>query len=229
MKFGVIVFPGSNCDHDCFHAVKKSIKKDVRYVWHKETDISDVDCVILPGGFSYGDYLRAGSIAANSPIINSVKEHADSGKLVIGICNGFQILLEMNLLPGAMIRNKYLKFRCKYVNLRLENKQTPFTNKMNKDAVYRIPIAHMEGAYFADPKILEDIEKNKQVIFRYTDADGNEAGDANPNGSINNIAGIVNERQNVFGMMPHPERCSEKMFGSTDGKLIFESMVKYLS
>jgi len=225
MRFGVVVFPGSNCDMDCYHVAKNVLGQDVEYIWHEETDLSGIDCIILPGGFSYGDYLRAGAIARFSPVMEAVAKEARRGKLVIGICNGFQILLEAGLLPGAMAKNKGLRFICKFVNLRVENARTPFTRFFEEGEVIRIPIAHYEGCYFAPPGVLEEIERNWQVVFRYCDEEGNVTEEANPNGSVNNIAGIVNREGNVLGMMPHPERASEEILGSTDGRRIFESIV----
>ncbi len=225
MRFGVIIFPGSNCDMDCYHVAKEVVGQDAEYVWHEETDLSGIDCIILPGGFSYGDYLRAGAIARFSPVMRAVAEEAEKGKLVIGICNGFQILLESGLLPGAMAKNRGLRFICRFVNLRVENVNTPFTHLFREGEVVRIPIAHYEGCYFAPPEMLEEIERNRQVVFRYCDEDGNVTDEANPNGSVNNIAGIVNRRGNVLGMMPHPERASEEILGSTDGRKIFEAIV----
>ena len=225
MKFGVIVFPGSNCDHDCCHVLKNVLKKDTQFVWHKSKDVSKFDCIVLPGGFSYGDYLRTGAIARFSPVMEAVRQHAEKGKLVIGICNGFQILLESGLLPGAMLRNQSLQFVCKFVHLRVENTQTPFTKKCQKGEVLRIPIAHGEGNYFADDETLADLEKNNQIVVRYTDANGKMTEDSNPNGSLENIAGICNKKRNVFGLMPHPERASEQELGSVDGLKIFRSIL----
>lgn len=225
MKFGVVVFPGSNCDYDCYHVLKHVLRKDTDFVWHKDKDVSRYDCIVLPGGFSYGDYLRTGSIARFSPVMEAVQKHADKGKLVIGICNGFQILLEAGLLPGAMLRNESLQFVCKYVNLRVENSDTPFTRKIKKGEVLQIPIAHGEGNYFADASTVAALNKNQQVLVRYCDLKGETTKAANPNGSLENIAGICNVKRNVFGLMPHPERCSEKELGYTDGLKIFESIV----
>lgn len=225
MKFGVLVFPGSNCDYDCYHVLKHVLKKDTEFVWHKESDVSQFDCIVIPGGFSYGDYLRTGSIARFSPVMDGVRKHADKGKLVIGICNGFQILLEAGLLPGAMLRNESLKFICKYVNLRTEAVDTPFTRKIKSGEVLNIPIAHGEGNYFADEATIDVLKKNKRIVVRYCDAQGNVTREANPNGSLENIAGICNEKRNVFGLMPHPERSSEKELGSTDGLKIFKSIL----
>lgn len=225
MKFGVVVFPGANCDDDCFHVVKNVLNQPVVYLWHKETDLQQCDCIILPGGFSYGDYLRTGAVAKFSPIMNSVNEHAKKGKPVIGICNGFQILLESGLLKGAMLRNTTLKFICKFVNIRVENNRTAFTKNCKAGDALRIPIAHNEGNYYADEDTLKQIQDDDCIVFKYCDADGNVASAANPNGSVLNIAGISNKEKNVVGMMPHPERCSEEMLGSIDGRIIFESVI----
>lgn len=225
MKFGVVVFPGSNCDHDCYHVLKNVLGKDTEFVWHKDSNVSKYDCIVLPGGFSYGDYLRTGAIARFSPVMEAVKKHADSGKLVIGICNGFQILLEAGLLPGAMLRNESLKFVCKFVNVRVENVDTPFTRKIQKGRVLSIPVAHGEGNYFADDATLADLNRNGQVLVRYCDEKGATHASANPNGSRENIAGICNKNRNVFGLMPHPERASEKELGSSDGIAIFKSIL----
>jgi phosphoribosylformylglycinamidine synthase subunit PurQ / glutaminase len=219
MKFGVVVFPGSNCDADCHHVIKEVLKQPVEYVWHKETKLENFDCLIIPGGFSYGDYLRCGAIARFSPIMDSVIKFANDGGLVIGICNGFQVLLEAGLLPGAMLRNKNLHFICKYVDLKVESTDSPFSSDYKKDQIVRIPIAHNEGNYYIDEKGLTELKQNDQIIFRYKD---------NPNGAVDDIAGIVNKNRNVLGMMPHPERSSEEELGSTDGKLIFEAIAKWL-
>ncbi len=216
MKFGVVVFPGSNCDHDCYHVLKDVLKKDTELIWHKDSDVSKFDCIVVPGGFSYGDYLRTGAIARFSPVMEAVQKHADKGKLVLGICNGFQILLEAGLLPGAMLRNQSLQFVCKFVTLRVESTDSPFTKKAKKGELLRIPVAHGEGNYFADEATLADLNKNDQVLVRYED---------NPNGSLENIAGICNKKRNVFGLMPHPERASESELGSMDGRKIFESII----
>ena len=232
MKFGVLVFPGSNCDHDCYHVLKHVLGQKVDFVWHKESDVSKYDCLVLPGGFSYGDYLRTGAIARFSPVMEAVQKHAGQGKLVIGICNGFQILLESGLLPGAMLRNESLKFVCKYVHLRVENTQTPFTRKFLDQAgahgrvPLRIPIAHGEGNYFTDRETLALLKKNNQIVLRYCDSKGNVTDESNPNGSLENIAGICNAKRNVFGLMPHPERCAEESLGSTDGLKIFKSILE---
>ena len=228
MKAGVLVFPGSNCDADCYYVLSDVLGQDVEYIWHGGKKLDHFDALILPGGFSYGDYLRTGAIARFSPVMESVIKFADSGKLVIGICNGFQILLEAGLLPGAMLRNKNLSFICKYVTIRAENTKTPFTGKCKKGQVLRIPIAHNEGNYYVDKESLKKIKSNGQIVFRYCDEDGEVSTPANPNGSLDNIAGIVNEAGNVLGMMPHPERSSEKLLNSEDGRLIFESMIAWV-
>ncbi|PIX85067.1 MAG: phosphoribosylformylglycinamidine synthase I, partial [Nitrospirae bacterium CG_4_10_14_3_um_filter_53_41] len=208
MKFGIVVFPGSNCDHDCYHAVRHVLKEDAEFIWHKEKQISGVDCIILPGGFSYGDYLRTGAIAKFSPVMSAVRDFAEQGGLVMGICNGFQILLESGLLPGAMKRNDSLKFICKDIYLRVENSTTSFTNLLEEGEVLRIPIAHADGNYYADEETLKRLNQNRQVVFRYSDRNGRVDDPSNPNGSSENIAGIINEKGNVLGMMPHPERCA---------------------
>ena len=226
MKFGIVVFPGSNCDHDCYHVVKNVLGQEAEYIWHKETQINGFDCLILPGGFSYGDYLRTGAIAKFSPVMKGVKEFADSGGLVIGICNGFQILVEAGLLPGVLMRNRDLKFICENRYLKVENRDIPFTRLYNKGEVINVPIAHADGNYFADDQTLKRLQDNGQIVFRYCDADGNTTEEANPNGSLLNIAGVCNEKRNILGMMPHPERCAEEIMGNTDGKRIFESLLK---
>lgn len=228
MKFGVVVFPGSNCDYDAYHVLLNVLKQDAFFLWHKDHDLKGADCVILPGGFSYGDYLRSGAIARFSPLMREVAEFAQRGGLVMGICNGFQILMEMGLLPGAMLRNKGLKFLCQFVHLRLEKTETPFTGLGRRGQVLRIPIAHYEGNYFAPAETLEELERGGQVIFRYCDPEGRLSEEANVNGALNSIAGIINRRGNVLGMMPHPERASEAVMGSQDGRLIFESLLKSL-
>jgi len=229
MKFGVVFFPGSNCDHDCYHVVKHVFKQDADFVWHKESRLADYDCLILPGGFSYGDYLRPGAIAKFSPIMNEVKRFALDGGLVLGICNGFQILLETDLLPGAMIRNRDLKFICKDVYIRLEENDTPFTNQGKVGDVARMPIAHFDGNYFADEETLAELQENRQIVFRYCTRNGDITDDANPNGASLNISGICNKERNVLGMMPHPERCSEDILGNEDGRLIFQSIIRGLN
>jgi phosphoribosylformylglycinamidine synthase len=224
MRFGVVTFPGSNCDYDCYNAVKRVLKEPVEFIWHADRKLDHFDCIILPGGFSYGDYLRTGAIAHFANIMGDIKKFAAKGGLVIGICNGFQILTEAGMLPGALQRNKSLKFICKNIYLRCENSKTPFTAKLRKNQVVRIPIAHGEGNYTADNATLKDLEKNKQVIFRYCDEKGRVTDEANPNGSMLNIAGICNKKRNVLGMMPHPERCSEAILGGIDGKFILDSI-----
>lgn len=228
MRFGVIVFPGSNCDQDCFYVIKDVLKKPVEYIWHKQTRVDGFDCLILPGGFSYGDYLRTGAVARFSPIMKSVTEFAQKGGLVIGICNGFQILLEAGLLPGAMLRNKNLHFICKYVHIKTENNQTPFTGLYKKNQILKIPIAHNEGNYYIDKNGLNELIKNKQIVFRYSSDRGKVDKRFNPNGALANIAGIINKEGNVLGMMPHPERSSEKELGSDDGFFIFNSIARWL-
>ena len=229
MKFGVVIFPGSNCDYDAYYALKNICKQKTTFLWHKEHDLKNVDCVILPGGFSYGDYLRSGSIAAFSPLMQEVKEFALRGGLVLGICNGFQILLELGLLPGAMLRNEKLKFLCQSVHIRVENNKTPFSHQAKKGQILKIPIAHFDGNYFASPKTILEIKKNSQIVFRYSDAKGQLNEEANVNGSAESIAGLINKTGNVLGMMPHPERASEVLLGSEDGRIIFESIIAKLS
>ena len=224
-KFGVVVFPGSNCDHDTYYVLRKIIDVDVVFLWHKQTSLEGCDVLILPGGFSYGDYLRTGAISRFSPIMNEVMKFANKGGYVLGICNGFQILLEAGLLPGIMIRNESLNFVCKDIYLKVENKNTNYTRAINGNEVLKIPIAHGEGNYFTDEKTLKQLEDNQQIVFRYCLNNGSVTADANPNGSINNIAGIMNKKGNVLGMMPHPERCSDPVLGKTDGSLIFNSLV----
>lgn len=229
LKFGVVVFPGSNCDHDAYYSLKKVLDYDVEFLWHKETDLKQSSVILLPGGFSYGDYLRTGAIARFSPIMNSVISFANKGGIVIGICNGFQILLEAGLLPGVMIKNNSLKFACKDVYLKTDNRDTIFSSEIKKDvSTIKIPIAHGEGNYFADADLLNELEANKQILFRYSDVDGNVNDDYNPNGSQLNIAGIVNKTGNVMGMMPHPERACDPTLGRTDGQLIFKSIANYI-
>ena len=226
MKFGVIVFPGTWSDRDCYHAIRDVIGAEVDYIWHKDTDLSGFDCLIVPGGFSYGDYLRAGAIARFSPVMTALEKFAQAGGLVFGICNGFQILCEAGLLPGALLRNDALQFRCQWVHLRVENAQTPFTSAFQPGQVIRVPISHGEGRYFAPPEVIADLEANRQVVVRYCDPRGEVTPDANPNGSVANIAGITNRAGNVLGMMPHPERCVEPLLGGSDGRLWFESLVR---
>ncbi len=227
--FGVVVFPGSNCDHDCYHVIKHVLGQPVRFIWHKEEKLPEgLRVAVLPGGFSYGDYLRTGAIARFSPVMRAVEKFAKDGGLVIGICNGFQILLEAGLLPGAMLRNRGLKFICKDVHLEVENADTPFTNSLAVGEVIKVPIAHAEGNYFIDAEGLEGLKKNKQIVFRYCDREGAITDEANPNGSVMNIAGIINKEGNVLGMMPHPERCAEEVLGNADGRRIFESILNHL-
>ena len=225
MKFGVVVFPGTWSDVDCFHVLNDIFHQQVEYLWHKESDLSSYDCVILPGGFSYGDYLRPGAIARFSPIMQAVEEFAERGKLVLGICNGFQILCEAGLLPGVLMPNAHLEFRCQWVNLRVEDDSTPFTNTATTGQVLRVPISHGEGNYFADESTIRELNTSNRVIFRYCAPDGDIIQEANPNGSLGNIAGITNAGGNVLGMMPHPERCSEELIGGTDGRTIFKSVI----
>jgi len=225
VKFGIIVFPGSNCDHDCYHAVKHVFGQEAEYVWHKSTSLKGLDCVILPGGFSYGDYLRTGAIASSSPVMNEVKAFAGRGGLVLGICNGFQILTEAGLLPGVLMRNKGLKFICSHVHLKVENTGSPFTRAYGKGEVVDIPIAHADGNYYADEETIKRLEGEGRVAFRYSTPEGLATADANPNGALSNIAGILNERGNVLGMMPHPERACEGELGSLDGRGVFESIL----
>lgn len=229
LKFGVVVFPGSNCDHDAYYSLKKVLGYDVEFLWHKETDLRQSSVILLPGGFSYGDYLRTGAIARFSPIMNSVISFANKGGIVIGICNGFQILLEAGLLPGVMIKNNSLKFACKDVYLKTENRDTIFSSEIKDEiSAIKIPIAHGEGNYFADKELLKELEANKQILFRYSDVDGNVNDENNPNGSQLNIAGIINKNGNVMGMMPHPERACDPTLGRTDGQLIFKSIANYI-
>lgn len=226
LKIGVVVFPGSNCDHDAYYVLKEILAQDARLLWHKDSSIGDVDVIVLPGGFSYGDYLRCGAIARFSPIMEEVINFANKGGTVLGICNGFQILCEAGLLPGALLRNSSLRFVCRYVHLRVENSETRFTNRCKTGEVLKIPVAHGEGNYIAEDLILKRLEENGQVVLRYCEADGTVSERANPNGSVNNIAGIVNERGNIFGMMPHPERASDPVLRHTDGQKIFQSVIE---
>ena len=228
MKTAILVFPGSNCDHDAYYALKHVMGADARFVWHKEDRLSGFDAVVVPGGFTYGDYLRTGAMAKLSPVMGAVRRFAIAGGPVIGICNGFQILLEAGLLPGAMIANESLKFICDYVYISSETSSTPFTSEIPPKSVLRIPVAHYQGNYYADRETLSALEANGQVVFRYCDADGNVSPEANPNGSVGNIAGICNPGRNVLGMMPHPERCSEEEMGSADGRRLFTSMLRWL-
>jgi phosphoribosylformylglycinamidine synthase I len=229
MKFAVVVFPGSNCDHDAHYAAEHVLGQEAELIWHKDTSLRGADAVVLPGGFAHGDYLRTGAIARFSPIMQEVKKFAAAGRPVLGICNGFQVLLEAGLLPGAMLRNRDLHFHCEHVFVRVEHADTPFTAACEPGRRLRIPIAHGEGNYFADPEVVERLERNRQVIFRYVDASGAVTDAANPNGSVNNIAGICNETRNVVGLMPHPERACELSVGSADGLVLFESAVKAIT
>ncbi len=228
MKFGIAVYPGSNCDYDTYRVIRDVLGKNPEFIDYRRTDIEGYDCIILPGGFSFGDYLRPGTLAAHTPLTNAVKEYVKKGGLVIGICNGFQILTEAHLLPGALMPNIHGKFICKHQYIRVENNKTPFTNQCTERQVLKIPIAHHDGNYFVDEDTLKRMEDNGQILVRYCDKDGNVTEEANPNGSISNIAGVMNEKGNVFGLMPHPERASESILGSEDGKYILESIINYL-
>ncbi|KAB3534435.1 phosphoribosylformylglycinamidine synthase subunit PurQ [Alkaliphilus pronyensis] len=219
MKFGIVVFPGSNCDIDCYHALRDSLNQDVDYIWHDTEGLKEYDCIILPGGFSYGDYLRCGAVAPFSKVMDEIRVHAEKGKLLVGICNGFQILTEMGLLPGALVRNKNLKFICNTVPLKVENIDTPFTNRCDLGQVINIPIAHGEGNYVVEKDELAKMKENRQILFTYQE---------NPNGSVLDIAGICNEGKNVLGMMPHPERACEELLGNREGRLVFESIISFL-
>lgn len=225
VTFGIVVFPGSNCDHDAYHAAKHVFGQEARFIWHKEQSLGDLDVVIVPGGFSYGDYLRAGAIARFSPLMRDVVRFANEGGLVLGICNGFQVLCETGLLPGALMRNENLRFVCRDTWLRTERADTAFTNALEDGQLLQVPIAHGEGNYYASEEVLDRLEEEGRVVFRYADAAGRVVPEANPNGSARNIAGIVNERGNVLGMMPHPERCAEAILGRADGALIFRSII----
>jgi phosphoribosylformylglycinamidine synthase I len=228
MKFGVVVFPGSNCDHDAYYTLANVMHKPVEFIWHQSKDLAGCDAIILPGGFAYGDYLRTGAIARFSPVMKSVEKFAKGGGMVFGICNGFQILLEAGLLPGAVMRNSGLRYICRHVHVRIEQTDTPFTSAAKKGQVIRIPIAHNDGNFNVDETTLAELEKNRQVIFRYTSADGSDDAAGNPNGSMSNIAGICNRERNVAGLMPHPERAVEAALDSADGLVIFKSMVEAL-
>ncbi len=229
MKFGIAVYPGSNCDYDTYRVIRDVLKEEPEFIDYRRTDIEHYDCIILPGGFSFGDYLRPGTLAAHTPLTNAVKRYAEKGGLVIGICNGFQILTEAHLLPGALMPNIHGKFVCKHQYIRVENNKTPFTNRCDKGQVLKIPIAHHDGNYFVDEDTLKRMEDNGQIIVRYCDREGNITEEANPNGSVSNIAGVMNEKGNVFGLMPHPERASESILGTEDGKYILQSIVNHLS
>lgn len=228
-KFGVVVFPGSNCDHDAFYSVSKVLGYEANFLWHKDTDLKGSDVIILPGGFSYGDYLRTGAIARFSPIMNSVLEFASKGGIIIGICNGFQILLEAGLLPGVMFRNKSLQFVCKDVYLSIQNKKTIFTNLVNGQKSLKIPVAHGEGNYYCDQDTLKYLQDNNQIVFKYSSANGEVSKEFNPNGSSKNIAGIINKEGNILGMMPHPERVCNPVLNNTDGQIIFKSIANHLN
>jgi len=229
MKFAVVVFPGSNCDEDAYHATTAVLGQQAEYVWHKETDLKGADAVILPGGFAHGDYLRTGAMARFSPVMRAVEAFAARGGPVLGICNGFQILLEAGLLPGAMLRNRDVKFHCENVHVRVEETDTPFTSACRRGQVLRLPIAHGEGNYFAPPEVIARLEANRQIVFRYTTAAGEVTDAANPNGAAAAIAGLCNETRNIVGLMPHPERACELALGSGDGRVLFESVVQALS
>ena len=229
MKFGVIVFPGSNCDHDAYHVISKHVGQPVDFIWHRDTELSSYDALIIPGGFSYGDYLRAGALASFSPVMNSVKKFAAQDKLVLGICNGFQILCEAGLLPGALIRNRELHFVCEHVNVRVESSNTPFTHELTRGQVLRMPIAHAEGNYVCDDTTWDELRRDERIIFRYCDSQGNVTDEANVNGSRDSIAGICSKGRNVLGLMPHPERACEEALGSSDGRVIFHSLVGVLA
>ncbi len=229
MKFGVLVFPGSNCDHDTFHVIREIAQQPVTFLWHQSEDLENCDAILVPGGFAYGDYLRTGAIARFSPVMQSVKKFAAGGGLVLGICNGFQILCESGLLPGALLRNVGLKYICKQVHIRTETPNSPFTQALTRGQVLRIPIGHMEGNYFCEPATLAKLEKNDRVAFRYCTPEGQVTAAANPNGSVSGIAGIYNEEHNVLGMMPHPDRSSESLLGSSDGLLLFSSLVSAMT
>ena len=227
MKFGVVIFPGSNCDKDIILAIERTINQEVVELWHKETDLKNCDVIFLPGGFSYGDYLRSGAIAKFSPIMSKVIEFANNGGYLVGICNGFQILTESGLLPGALLHNTNNKFICKNIFLKIENNKTLITNQYNGQAI-KIPIAHGEGRFFADGKTIKGLEKNNQIIFRYCNKNGEISESSNPNGSLSNIAGICNKEKNVFGMMPHPERAADHLLNNTDGVNLFKSILNYI-
>ena len=228
MKFAIVVLPGSNCDHDALHVTKDVLGEEAELLWHKETDLHGADCVIVPGGFAYGDYLRAGALAKFAPVMEPIRRHAANGGLVLGICNGFQVLTEAGLLPGALMRNEHLRFVSRDICMRTEQTTTPFTSELASGQVLRVPIAHGEGNYFADDDVLDDLERNDQIVFRYCDAEGRVTRQSNPNGSARNIAGICNRGRNVLGMMPHPERCSEGLLGCADGLAMFRSIAGHV-
>jgi phosphoribosylformylglycinamidine synthase len=225
VKFGIVVFPGSNCDHDVYHVAKHVLGQEAAFLWHKDASFAGIDCVVLPGGFAHGDYLRCGAMARFSPIMKAVEGFAARGGLVFGICNGFQVLAEAGLLPGALVRNARLQYVCRDVYLRSERQDTPFTARLKQGAVLKIPIGHGEGCYYAPEEMLKELEERHQVVFRYCDAAGQVTAESNPNGSLRSIAGVCNERGNIMGMMPHPDRCAEEVLGSADGRRIFESIL----
>jgi phosphoribosylformylglycinamidine synthase subunit PurQ / glutaminase len=225
VRFGIVVFPGSNCEHDVYHVAKHLLGHEASFLWHKETSFAGVDCVVLPGGFAHGDYLRCGAMARFSPIMGAVKQFAERGGMVFGICNGFQVLTEAGLLPGALVRNAGLQYVCRDVHLRAERQDTPFTCRIKPGTVLTIPIGHGEGCYFAPDHVVQELEKKRQVVFRYCDQAGEVTAEANPNGSLHAIAGVSNEKGNVLGMMPHPDRCAEEVLGNTDGRRMFDSIV----
>lgn len=227
MKFGVVVFPGSNCDLDAYHMVKDVLRQPVNYIWHGDKQLNGYDCIILPGGFTYGDYLRPGAIASFSPVIEAIKEFAFQGGLVLGICNGFQVLVESGLLPGALYRNLQLQFRCSFAYLKTENADLPFTNRLEPGQLLKIPVAHGDGNYYCDDNTLDTLFRHNRAVFRYAGPAGEVESEFNPNGSVGNIAAVCNEKGNVLGMMPHPERAGEALLGSEDGRLVFESILHY--
>lgn len=228
MKFGVVVFPGSNCDIDCYNALRDVLDQDTEYIWHRTKNLGSYDCIVLPGGFSYGSYLRGGAIAKVSPVMDRVVEFVESGKPVIGISNGFQVLVESGILPGAFLRNNNMKFICENVYIRTESISTPFTNLCGKGQILRIPIAHGDGNYYVGDETLKRMEENNQIVFRYCDTEGRVTAASNPDGSLQNIAGVCSREGNVLGMMPHPERCMEEILGGRDGAVVFESLINYL-
>jgi len=225
LKFGIVVFPGTWSDRDCYYSVHNMLGQQAAYIWHKDTNLKGYDCIILPGGFSYGDYLRTGAIARFSPVMDAVADFAATGKPVIGICNGFQVLCEAHLLPGVLRQNEHLQYRCQWTYLKTENAATPFTNKCKKGQVLKIPISHYEGNYYAESDVIKELEDTDRIAFRYATPDGKVTREANPNGAMSNIAGIVNKQGNVLGMMPHPERSCEELLGSADGNIIWESII----
>ena len=229
MKTGIVIFPGTWSDKDCMYVFRDVLKQSTEYIWHQDTDLSEYDCIVIPGGFSYGDYLRAGAIARFAPVMKSINEFAAKGGLVIGICNGFQVLCEAGLLPGALMRNDHLQFRCQWVNLKIESVTTPFTETINRLKPLRVPISHGEGQYYANEDTLKQLEQDDRIVFKYCEPNGDITKASNPNGSVNNIAGIVNSNRNVLGMMPHPEKACEDILGSSDGLNIFQSILSSTS